>query len=72
MTLRYNLKALRESKGLTQDELATKSGISRATIWALETGQEKITTTKTLCKLAQALDVQVSDIFPSEEQEVEQ
>lgn len=59
----YTLRALREKAGMSQDELSLKSGVSRTTIWALESGQEKVTTTKTLSKLANALNVQISDIL---------
>lgn len=59
----YKIKEVRESMKMTQEELAKKSGVSRATIWALETGNERVTTTKTLAKLAQALGVDVEQIF---------
>ena len=59
----YRIKDLREAKGLTQEALSTKSGVSRATIWALETGEERTTTTKTLMKLAKALDTTVDALF---------
>lgn len=59
----YKIKEIRESKNMTQDELARYSGISRGTIVALESGKEKITTTKTLVKIADALNVTVDDIF---------
>lgn len=62
----YRIKELREEKGLTQEALAAKSGVSRATIWALETGNERTTTTKTLLKLAAALDTTVDALFFSE------
>ena len=32
------IRQLRESKGLTQAELATQAGVTRKTIWNLETG----------------------------------
>jgi len=48
---------------MTQEELAEKSGVSRGTISALENGIVRTTTTKTLVKLAQALDTSVDQIF---------
>lgn len=59
----YRLKQIREQKGITQESLAAKSGVSRATIAALETGNERNTTSKTLSKLARALDVSVNELF---------
>ena len=59
----YRIKETREKLGLTQEDLASKSGVSRATICALEKGEERTTTTKTLLKLANALNTTVDAIF---------
>lgn len=59
----YKVKEFREKVGLSQDELAKKSGVSRATISALENGTVRSTSTKTLNKLAQALGTTVDKIF---------
>lgn len=59
----YKIKELREAMKMTQEELAEKSGISRGTISALENGIDRTTTSKTLVKLAQALDTTVDRIF---------
>ena len=61
--MRYNLKKIREDKGMTQEELSRKSGVSRAIISGLESGAEKVTTTATLLKIAKALNEPVSNIF---------
>lgn len=58
-----NLKLIRVSKDMTQEELAQKSGVSRATICTLETSDEANTKTKTLERLAEALDCSVRDFF---------
>ena len=58
----YRIKQVRESKGMSQTELAEKSGITRTTIWKLETDDKAVTTTDTLAKIAQALGVS-GDIF---------
>lgn len=63
--MRYKVREIRERKGLTQEELSEKSGVSRATIWALERDENKVTTTKTLCSLAEALDVEMDELFLS-------
>lgn len=59
----YKIKELREAMKMTQEELAEKSGVSRGTISALENGIDRTTTSKTLVKLAQALDTTVDSIF---------
>ena len=59
----YKSKELREAMKMTQEELAEKSGVSRGTISALENGIDRTTTSKTLVKLAQALDTTVDRIF---------
>ena len=61
--MKFKIKELREKKGITQEELSKKSGVSRAIISGLESGTFRTTTTKTLMRIAHALDVPVSDIF---------
>lgn len=57
------LKEIREIKGLTQEKLAEMSGVSRQIIVALEKGNEVVTTTRTMINIANALGVNVTDIF---------
>ena len=59
----YKIKEYREKLGLTQEELSLKSGVSRGTICALESNREKTTTTKTLVKIADALNTTVDALF---------
>lgn len=59
----YRIKEVREKKKMTQEELARKSGVSRGTISALENGTIRTTTTRTLVKLARALETTVDTIF---------
>ena len=60
----YRLREIREEKNMTQEELAEKSGVSRATIWAIESKAGATnTTTKTLLRLANALEVEMDDLF---------
>ena len=59
----YRIKEFRESLKMTQEELAEKSGVSRGTISAMESGVSKETTTKTLVKIARALGTSVDKIF---------
>lgn len=58
-----SLRKYRESIGMTQSELAEKSHVSRVTISRLERGIEQNTTTKTLLRIAKALDTTVENSF---------
>lgn len=59
----YRIREIRESKGISQTELSERSGISRATIWKLETDDKAVTMTSTLIKIASALGVSLDEIF---------
>ena len=59
----FKIKEIRTEKGVSQEELAEKSGVSRVIISGLETGERKNTTVKTLSDIAAALGVKVCDIF---------
>lgn len=59
----FNIKNIREKMSMSQEELARKSSVSRATISAIENNPDAITTTETLQKLASALGVKVSEFF---------
>ena len=59
----YKIKDIRESLGMTQEQLAEKSGVSRTIISGLENGTARATTTKTLLKIASALATTVDQIF---------
>lgn len=61
--MEYRIRHFREEMKLSQQELAAKSGVSRATISGLESGLITVTTTDTLIKIANALNKKVSDIF---------
>lgn len=59
------LQNVRKARGLSQSQLAEKAGVSFRTIQHYEQGDKDINNAKllTLCKLAEALDCKVSDIF---------
>lgn len=59
----YKVKEAREEKRMTQEELAEKSGVSRPTIVAIESGKAEDVKISTLLKLAKALDTTVNEIF---------
>ena len=56
------IKELRESKNMTQEELAEKLDIRRSTISMWETG-ESLPRTATLIKLAQVLGCSVGELL---------
>lgn len=57
------VREYREKRKLTQEELATKSGVNRATISKLENGEDVDIKKSTMQKLADALGVKVYRIF---------
>ena len=59
----YKIREKRKEKKMTQEELSAKSRVSRATISGLENGTVRATSSKTLLKLARALDTTVDQIF---------
>lgn len=58
-----NVKKIRQERGMTQEELSIKSGVARSIISALESGHTDSVTTRTMSKLADALEVPVLHIF---------
>lgn len=58
-----NLSKVRKDKGLTQEELAEKSEISRVTIANIERGAVTNLKISTMLSLANALDSTVEEIF---------
>lgn len=61
--MKSNIKALRDQMGMTQEELADKAGISRVTLSGLENGTLESASTKTLLKVANALNSSVDSVF---------
>ncbi len=57
------IKEVREKRGMTQEELSEKSGISRTTISDLENGKIKNTSASTMVSISKALKCKVKDIF---------
>lgn len=60
MSIKDNLKRIRESKGFSQSRLSKESGVSQQLISRLERGVDL--TSKRLPELARALDVPVYEI----------
>jgi len=61
--MQNKIKFYREKKGLTQEQLAEKSGVSRNTISSLEAGTAKNITLENMKKIANALEKTVTTIF---------
>lgn len=61
--MRSNIKTIREKMGMSQEELAVKAGISRVTLSCLETGTAESASTKTLLKIATALNTPIEEVF---------
>ena len=61
--MNIRLKEIREEKGMTQEQLEIKSGISRQTISAIENGRTNNVMSGTLTALADALDTTIDAIF---------
>lgn len=60
--MKNNLRVLRAERKLTQEDLAKASGLSRATINAIE-NELAVPNGDTIVKLTKALKVKVEDIF---------
>jgi transcriptional regulator with XRE-family HTH domain len=60
--LAKRIKALREQRGLSQETLAAKAGVSRGYLARLELGRHD-PTVGTVEKLAKALRVKVTDLL---------
>lgn len=61
--MRYQIKELREKKGITRWELAKKAEIPELIVKGLEEGKIKLATPQTLLNLASALDTTVDNFF---------
>ena len=57
-----NVKELRMSKGLTQEQLATECGVQRTTITMIELGENK-PSVELAKKLGEIFEIAWSDIF---------
>jgi phage repressor protein C with HTH and peptisase S24 domain len=67
MKIGNRVRNLRNAKKMTIAELADAVGVDAANISRLETGKQKQFSEQTLMRLAQALNISVSDLFTSDE-----
>ena len=65
-TYKARIKALREARGMTQDELAAASGVHRVTIAKYETTDGGMTI-DTAAKLAAALGCTIDELYERKE-----
>lgn len=63
VTMLYNIKKIRVELGMTQEELVQLSGVTRATISRLESGEEVEVKIGTLKAIANAMKCKVSDLL---------
>lgn len=59
----YRVKELREAKGMTQEELEKKSGVSRQSISAIENNKVEQVKSGTLLAIAEALETTIDNLF---------
>jgi transcriptional regulator with XRE-family HTH domain len=57
-----NIKSERNKKGLTQEKLAERVGVSNNFISYIESGK-KVASIKTVNKIAEVLDIPIADLF---------
>lgn len=58
-----NIAEARKRRGMSQEALSKKSGVSRATIARLESGEDFDVMASTLLKIAKALGTSVDKLF---------
>lgn len=58
------LRALREERGLSQENFALEAGIARSYYGGIERGQRNLAALN-LIRIAAALGVEIGDLFPS-------
>lgn len=61
--MQNKLREIREEKGMTVLELARKSGVTRQTIYNIESDVNASVSSKVMEAVAKALDVKVGKIF---------
>jgi transcriptional regulator with XRE-family HTH domain len=59
-----NLKTARKIKGMTQEQLASQSGVDQTTISAIECGKSRNPSWETVSRIANTLGVAPEEIFP--------
>jgi putative transcriptional regulator len=65
MTIQNRIRALRFEKGMTQEELAVRTGVSRQTIMSIENGNTNPSVLLAF-KIAKALEMPITEVFSIE------
>lgn len=65
MKIGNRIRSLREQRGMKISELAEAVGVDQANISRLETGKQKSFTEQSLSRIAEALNVPISELFSS-------
>lgn len=60
--LMRRIAKVRKEKSVTQENLASETGLDRVAIANIETGKRR-PTVRTMYKIAKALDIEVSELF---------
>lgn len=63
----HNIMRLRTSQGITQNELARKSGVKQSVISDIENGKTSFPRVDTLSKIATALGCTVDDLLDKQD-----
>lgn len=64
-TILNNLKRLRKEKGITQEEMANRLGISRVTYYSIENGKQELSIQK-VDEIVKILNITLFDLIKSE------
>lgn len=67
----FNLKEIREKRGLSQAELSRLSGVNASTIGMLEAGSREYPRLDTAQKLANALHCRLDDLLTNDDKQEE-
>lgn len=68
--MEYRIREIREKTGISQVELSNRSGVARSLIAELEGAAKYSPTVKTLQKIANALDVELQDLFLQDQSKI--
>lgn len=63
MDIGHNIRKYREMRGLTLPDLAVHAGVSKAFLWEIETGKSKRPGAEVLFRIAEALEVAITDLL---------